>query len=134
MRSQLNALGKELMASFWKRRNRETEVSVQRASASLEDAPALDRLLAPLPEASELRPRLTGQFFARAWDAAAKRDYWVSSDGALVVCFTIEGLTLKQAAAVRVRWDSQRSRPELTSELLADLIAKQIRRSVTLKD
>ncbi|HUL19067.1 MAG TPA: hypothetical protein VLV29_07345 [Steroidobacteraceae bacterium] len=131
--SHLNALGKELMASLWKRRPRGEEVSVQRATATLGDTAALDQLLRPLPEAEELRPRLAGQFFARAWDATAKRDYWVSSDGAEVVCFTIEGLTLKQAAAVRVRWDGQRARPELTTELLADLIAREIGRSVTLK-
>jgi hypothetical protein len=121
------------MASFWKRRARDTEVSVHRAEASLADAKALERLLRPLPAASELRPRLDAQFFARAWDAHEQRDYWVMSDGARVVCFILAGLTLKQAAAVRVRWDARRDQPELTEERLADVIAKEIGASVTIK-
>jgi hypothetical protein len=133
VRHRVGDLGKELMASFWKRRARDTEVSVQRIEASLGDPAALERLLRPLPEASELRPRLAAQFFARAWDAHLQRDYWVMSDGARVVCLTVTGLSLKQAAGVRVRWDARRGQSELTEERLADVIAKEIGRSVTLK-
>jgi hypothetical protein len=129
---QLDVLGKELMASLWKRRDRDTGVTVRHAAAPLTDAAALDRLLEPLPEASELRPRLAGKFFARAWDAKVQRDYWITSDGTSVVCFTIRGLTLQQAAAVRVRWDAKRRR-KLGTEALADVIAAQIGCSVTLE-
>ncbi|HTT00897.1 MAG TPA: hypothetical protein VMG11_02325 [Steroidobacteraceae bacterium] len=133
MRSlQREHLGWELMASFWKRRAGSQGVTVSRAEAQVDDAGALDRLLAPLPEATELRPRLTVQFFARAWDAERRCDYWVASDGRRVTCFTISGLTLQQAAAVRVRWDALRSRTELSEEVLADLIADQTGTSVTL--
>jgi len=122
MRSlQREHLGWELMASFWKRRAGSQGVTVSRAEAQVDDA-----------EATELRPRLTVQFFARAWDAERRCDYWVASDGRRVTCFTISGLTLQQAAAVRVRWDALRSRTELSEEVLADLIADQTGTSVTL--
>lgn len=129
---QLDVLGKELMASLWKRRDRDTGVTVRHVAAPVTDAAALDRLLAPLPEASELRPRLMRAFFARAWDVKLQCDYWVRSDGAHVVCFTIRGLTLQQAAAVRVRWDAKRRR-KLSQEALADVIAAHIGCSVTLE-
>jgi hypothetical protein len=120
------------MASLWKRRTREHEATVQRAEALLSDGAALDRLLEHLPEAEEVRPRLSEPFFARAWDPEARRDYWVTSDGQRATCYTISGLTLQQAAAVRVRWDAMRGRRALTEELLADLIAGQTGSSVTL--
>ncbi len=98
----------------------------------MEDGAALDRLLGPLPEAQDLRSRLSGPFFARAWDADAQRDHWLASDGLRVTCYTISGLTLRQAAAVRVRWDALRGRIALTESALADLIARETGSPVTL--
>lgn len=119
------------MASF--RKHAEAHgISVLRADALLSDTAALDELLKPLPEAEELRTRLAAEFFARAWDAQTMRDYWVVSDGHRVTCFTVCGLTLKQAAAVRVRWDALRTRPPLTQALLADVIASETGGLVTL--
>ena len=60
------------MASFWKRRARSRGITVRRTEAGVGDGAALDRLLAGLPEADELRPRLHSAFFARAWDAATQ--------------------------------------------------------------
>lgn len=126
----------DLMASLWKRRIGETsggsDATVQRVDARVDDGASLDRLLMPLPESDELRVRLRGPLFVRAWDAAAQRDYWVESDGARVTCFTLSGLTLKQAAAVRVRWDALRGRAALTEEVLADLVAAETGTPVTL--
>jgi hypothetical protein len=123
----------EIMASLWKRRARQQkDATVRRGDARLADGAALDRLLQHLPEAEEVRPRLAEPFFARAWDAEAQCDYWVASDGERVTCYTISGLTLGQAAAVRVRWDALRGRAELSEDLLADLIARQTGCSVTL--
>ncbi|HTW37178.1 MAG TPA: hypothetical protein VMD49_01260 [Steroidobacteraceae bacterium] len=120
------------MTNLWKRRAREPEATVQRAEAQLDDSAALDRLLEHLPEAGEVRPRLSASFFARAWDPEARRDYWVTSDGLCVTCYTLSGITLQQAAGVRVRWDALRGRAALTEELLADLVAKETGSSVTL--
>ncbi len=121
-----------MLASLWKRRARELEVAVHRADARLDDAAALDRLLKPLPEAEDLRARLSGLFFARAWDADSQRDHWLASDGVQVTCYTMSGLTLPQAAAVRVRWDAMGGRCQLTEDVLADLIARQTGSAVTL--
>ncbi len=120
------------MASLWKRRSRENQATVQRGEAQLSDGPALDRLLKDLPEAEEVRPRLSEPFFARAWDSETQRDHWVTSDGERVTCYTISGLTLQQAAAVRVHWDARKGRVELSEDVLADLIARQTGSSVTL--
>ena len=122
----------ELLARLWKRRGRAYDVAVRRAEARLDDPAAVDRLLAPLPDAESLKPRLRAVFFARAWDAQTQRDYWVASDAVRVVCFTVCGLTLQQAAEVRVRWDAVPGRAELTEEALADLIAAQTGSPVTL--
>jgi hypothetical protein len=122
----------EMMANLWKRRARQKQATVQRADVQVTDRAALGRLLQHLPEAEEVRPRLVEPFFARAWDAEAHCDYWVVSDGERVTCYTISGLTLKQAAAVRVRWDALRGRAKLSEDLLADLIARQTGCSVTL--
>jgi hypothetical protein len=122
----------EMMANLWKRRARQKEATVQRGDAPLTDRAALDRLLHHLPEAEEVRPRLVEPFFARAWDPERQCDYWVASDGQQVTCYTISGLTLQQAAAVRVRWDALRGRAKLSEDLLADLIARQVGCSVTL--
>ncbi len=121
-----------MLASLWKRRARELEAAVHRADARLDDAAALDRLLKPLPEAEDLRARLSGPFFARAWDADSQRDHWLASDGVQVTCYTMSGLTLPQAAAVRVRWDAMGGRRQLTEDVLADLIARQTGSAVTL--
>ncbi len=122
----------ELLTSLWKRRARPVQAAVHRADARLDDGEALERLLKPLPEAEDLRARVAGPFFARAWDAGAQRDHWVASDGVRVTCYTISGLTLPQAAAVRVRWDALRGRAGLTEDVLADLVARETGGSVTL--
>jgi hypothetical protein len=122
----------QLLARLWKRGDRAYDVVVHRTEARVDDHDALERLLAPLPEARDLQPRLSAPFFARAWDAVAHRDHWIASDGARVVCFTVSGLTLKQAAEVRVHWDAVQGRTELTEDVLADLIARQTGSPVTL--
>lgn len=126
----------EWMASLWKSRAvpdaDASAVMVRRIDARVDDPASLAGLLEPLPESGELRARLHGVLFVRAWDESAKRDYWVRSDGSRVVCFVLSGLTLKQAAAVRVRWDALRGRTVLTENLLADLIARETGGPVTL--
>lgn len=128
--------GMEWMAGLLKSRAvPDTDASaamVRRIDARVDDPASLDRLLEPLPEAAQLRARLRGVLFVRAWDEGAKRDYWVRSDGLRVACFILSGLTLKQAAAVRVRWDALRGRAALSEELLADLIARETDGPVTL--
>ncbi len=82
-------------------------------------------LLREFPESEELRPRLAATFYARAWDPAIPRDLWIVSDGSRVDCYVVTGVTLQQAAAIRVRWDAKkREISELSLESLADSVGK----------
>ena len=101
------------------------EIRVLRADARVDDAHALTRLLESLPEAEEVRSHLNGDFFARAWDKGSNRDYWVRSDGTHAACFTVCGLNLKQAAAVRVRWDALAGQLALSERILAELVSAE---------
>jgi len=112
----------------WFSRKRPSELEdlrVLRADARVDDAVALTRLLESLPEAGELRSQLNGRFFARAWDKESNRDYWVTSDGTHAGCYTVCGLNLKQAAAVRVRWDALGGQLALTERILAELVSAE---------
>ncbi len=101
------------------------DIRVLRADARVDDVRALTRLLESLPEAEEVRSHLQGDFFARAWDKGSSRDYWVRSDGTLAACFTVCGLNLKQAAAVRVRWDAVANQLILSERILAELVSAE---------
>jgi hypothetical protein len=101
------------------------EIRVLRSDARVDDVGALTRLLEALPEADGLRAMLTNRYFARAWDKTATRDYWVASDGTHAACYTICGLTLKQAAAVRVRWDAIEGQVALNERVLAELVSAE---------
>ena len=108
-----------------KRPSDEEDIRVSRADARVDDKAALTTLLEALPEAGELAAHLVNRFFARAWDKATNRDYWVSSDGTRATCYTICGLNLKQAAAVRVRWDAIASQLPLTERVVAELVSAE---------
>jgi hypothetical protein len=114
------------MAWFSRKRGDDFEpIRVLRADARIDDPVALKNLLAQLPEADEVSPQLSKQFFARAWEKNAGRDYWIMSDGTNATCLTVCGLTLKQAAAVRVQWDTLPHRSVLTERILAELVSAQ---------
>ena len=109
-----------------KQRTSEFEpIKVLRIDARVDDPVQLKNMLAQLPEADEVSPQLRKQFFARAWEKESERDFWIVSDGNLASCFTVCGLTLKQAAAVRVQWDAMSNRPALTERVLAELVSAQ---------
>ncbi|MET0499797.1 MAG: hypothetical protein ABW106_16165 [Steroidobacteraceae bacterium] len=113
-----------------KRPSEEEDIRVARADARVADKAALTILLEALPEAGELGAQLSNRFFARAWDKATNRDYWVVSDGTRATCFTLTGLNLKQAAAVRVRWDALTGQLALTERVLGELVSAETRTTV----
>jgi hypothetical protein len=113
-----------------KRSGDEDDIRVSRADARVDDVPALTSLLSALPEADGLREQLVNRFFARAWDKATNRDYWISSDGTRATCYTLTGLNLKQAAAVRVRWDGLVGQVPLTERVLGELVSAETRTTV----
>jgi hypothetical protein len=127
----------ELVSRLTPLRSRPAEPAcVRRLSARVGDGAALARLLAELPEAEELRPRLLAPFFARAWDTGRARDLWIVSDGLDVHCYVISGLALQQAAQVRVRWDKRpgSAGEALSVEALADAVAATVGSAVTLME
>lgn len=130
--AQIGSSGMRWLAHWRNRTDRAPEVAVHRDEARLDDHDALERLLGVLPQAEELRARLEGRFFARAWDADRHVDYWIASDGTRVTCYTLQGLSLQQAAEVRVKWDALKGRIELNEDRLADMVARQTGQLVTL--
>jgi predicted NAD/FAD-binding protein len=118
---------------FWNRRAGPASASVRRLTATLDDPVKFGRLLRELPESEELRPRLAANFYARAWDPVTERDLWIVSNGTRVDCYVLSGLKFQQAASVRVRWDVNKREPaDLSTETLADCVAKVTEGSVTL--
>ena len=113
-----------------KRPSDEDDIRVSRADARVDDVDALTSLLSELPEADGLRDALRNRFFARAWDKATNRDYWISSDGTRASCYTLTGLNLKQAAAVRVRWDGLAGQIPLTERVLGELVSAETKATV----
>lgn len=101
------------------------EIQVLRSDALVDDAGALATLLKALPDSDGLGLQLLSRFFARAWDKSGSRDYWIASDGTLATCYTICGLNLKQAAAVRVRWDAIEGQVALGERVLAGLVSSE---------
>jgi hypothetical protein len=123
------------MKWFWSPRTKPASVSVRRLTAAVADPEKFGQLLRELPESEDLRLRLATNFYARAWDAAVERDLWIVSDGVQVDCYVLAGLTLEQAATVRVRWDAKRREPAaLSLEGLGDIVAKVVAGSVTLEE
>lgn len=101
------------------------EIRVMRSDARVDDPAALTALLEALPDADGLASQLVARFFARAWDKTASRDYWIASDGTLATCYTLGGLNLKQAAAVRVRWDAIEGQVALGERVIAGLVSAE---------
>ncbi len=114
------------MGWFSRKPAREPEdIRVLRSDARVGDAASLTNLLEALPEADGLREQLVNRFFARAWDKVSSRDYWIASDGIQATCYTICGLNLKQAAAVRVRWDAVEGQVALGERVIAELVSAE---------
>jgi hypothetical protein len=113
-----------------KRPSDEDDIRVLRADARVTDAAELTSLLSALPDSEGLGSQLVNRFFARAWDKTSNRDYWIMSDGVRASCFTVMGLNLKQAAAVRVRWDALAAQMPLTERVLGELVSAETRAMV----
>lgn len=90
----------------------EARISAVRALAA--DPVALRRLLDEVPEADEIRTKLSGPYFTRRWQQSMKRSFWISSDGTTAVCLTLTGLDVDEVMAVWVSFDDYRRRPGFT--------------------
>ncbi|MBV8798780.1 MAG: hypothetical protein JO208_03075, partial [Alphaproteobacteria bacterium] len=64
---------------------------------------AFARFLEPIPKSEQLRALLgRREFSTQYYDEETRRDFWVGSDGSVVVCVTIADIGLEDAARVRL--------------------------------
>jgi hypothetical protein len=77
------------------------------ATARASDSEALDQLLAVVPDRGEVRSLLGKNFFGQMYERETKRDFWLGSDGKIVVCITIAGVNLEDAAKIRAAFDQK---------------------------
>jgi hypothetical protein len=99
-------------------------IEIQEFRARLDDEQDLAQLLESIPYPSSVRAMLAKTFFGRRWDANQPCDTWLASDGKSVVCLKICGVTAKQIAAIRFRFDELKSRDaglQLSRDLISDL-------------
>ena len=75
---------------------------ISEAAARIDDASALERLLAPIPNSEQIRPLVGSEFFVQGYDQETRRDTWVGSDGSIIVCVTIVDIGVEDAARVRL--------------------------------
>lgn len=101
--------------------------SVVREQVRVDDAPAVDKLLKPVPDPHVIRSLIErgGRFFHQVWNRQINIDFWFSSNGTTMVCFAIGGLTVQQAASVRRWWHTiSEGRADRTAdqECLVDIV------------
>jgi hypothetical protein len=78
-----------------------TDIQIYKAEARITDADALERLFALVPDNEPERARLGTTFITVMYHPETRRDYWLASDGKLVVCLTIAGIDHETALKIR---------------------------------
>jgi len=73
----------------------------------LRDDASLSRLLQSTPYPRSVPRLLRKGFFGRRWQQSESRDYWLLSDGVVVMLFTISGASAAQVSAIRLRFDDR---------------------------
>lgn len=79
-----------------------TQHSILKFQAQLTDADALERLIGRLPACRTLRTQLRPGHaeVTHGYDHDARAGYYIGSDGELAVCYTVTGVTLRQAGDI----------------------------------
>jgi hypothetical protein len=79
-----------------------TQHSILRSQAQLTDTDALDRLVAPLSNGQRLRTQLRPGYagVTHDYNYDTRAGHYIGADGELVVCYTVTGVTLQQAAEI----------------------------------
>jgi len=85
-------------------------IYVRSHRASLDDEPAVARLLQSIPFPAEVRTLLTRGFFGRRWQQEELCDYWLASDPETAICWRICGATASEIHAIRQRFDEMAAR------------------------
>lgn len=100
-------------------------LQILEAAAPINDAPALERLLAPIPKSEQIRALLGGEFLFQYYDKETRADFWVGSDGTGIHCVSIVDIGLEDAARVRALAES-RGRIELNCKAVASLVSEAL--------
>ena len=113
-----------------------TVTKISCARAPVADCRALNRLLAEVPEAEDIREQLCQPFFTRRWQQSMRRCFWILSDGNTAVCFTLTGLDVDEMVAIRVAFDGYRERPgfPLTARSPGEVVEAELGVAVEVED
>jgi len=91
----------------------------------LTDDEPLSKALLSTPYPRSVPRLLRKGFFGRRWQQSESCDYWLASDGVVVMLFRIQGATAAQVSAIRLRFDERTAKNpnlELSEELLLELV------------
>jgi len=101
------------------------DVTISFVSVQVADRAALVHMLEDVPLSEELCADLCRPCFARRWDSACERSFWISSDGTTATRLAVSGLNVDETIAIWVCYDDRRSRVGL--ELSAIALREMIR-------
>jgi len=84
---------------------------ISTTAAQLDDAPAMARFLAPIPNADKLAILLRpGEpLSTRAYDDEADTARFIESDGRMVMCITVRNITIDQAEMIEIQYEKAES-------------------------
>ncbi len=111
-------------------------MKISAGRALVADSRALTRLLDEVPDSEEFRTELSKPYFTRRWQQAAKRSFWITSDGTTVLCLTLTGLDVDEMVAVWVGFDEYRRRSDFTlsPSTLSEIIESETGLIVEIED
>jgi hypothetical protein len=83
-------------------------IKILDAMARLDDAEAMGRLLAPIPDSDQLRPMLVPGYSGRSqrYFREMLKGLYIAADGVTVACLTVTGITLEQGATIAAECDA----------------------------
>jgi hypothetical protein len=92
------------------------------------------RLLAEVPQLSQIREKLTEPLLFQHWDEITQRAIWIASDGRRVRCVTVSGLSVHEMADMWMSVNERLSRANfnLSPQLVREIIEAEIDVSVAL--
>ena len=92
------------------------------------------RLLAEVPQLSQIREKLAEPLLFQHWDELTERAIWIASDGIQVRCVTVTGLSVHEMADMWVSVNERLSRAKfnLSPQLVREIIEAEIDVSVAL--
>lgn len=77
------------------------DVTILHTGARISDKDTLERLLASIPEPDQVRPRLGTKFELWLYQASARREVWIVSDGEVINAYTVLDVTPQESLYIR---------------------------------